>query len=44
MSLTLRQVKKTSKTAKKKSGKAYTAILKSLKDSQVSTRKNKKVL
>ena len=37
-------MKKTSKTAKKKNGEAYIAILKSLRISQTSTRENKKVL
>ena len=42
--LTLKQAKKISKTAKKKSGEAFTAILKPLKNSQTSIKKNKKVL
>ena len=43
--LMLRQVKKISNIAiKKKNGEAYIAILKSLKISQISIKKNKKVL
>ena len=42
--LTLQQVKKISEIGKKKNGEAYIAILKSLKISQVSIKKNKKVL
>ena len=42
--LTLQQVKKTSETAKKKNREAYVAILKSLRISQTSIKKNEKVL